>query len=450
MPIDLQNTIASREAIRLLTDLQGNILVKHGRPFAIHLFFKFEEQNIDEAKRWIEKFARQNLRSTSEQLLEPERRDAESRAAPAERGLFVNLFLSAAGYAALGLNPPQERAFVGGMKAANLNDPDVSLWEEPYQREIHGMVLWAHDEPERLAEAEEEFREGVRGAEILTVERGAELDGGIEHFGFVDGISQPLFIREEIEEARKQTTRQLLWDPATNLQMILSPDPHGLEKNSYGSFFVFRKLAQAVSKFNSNVRRVAETLGVGDDLAGAFMVGRFKDGTPVALSHAPGLGVVNDFNYTDDASGLKCPFHSHIRKVNPRGELDDLAEGPDTRNRIARRGISYGKIGDEKVGLLFMCFQSNINKQFELIQINWANFPHFPRVRVGVDPLIGQPNTWDSIKEQQWPKIWGEDELESCRLEQCVTLEGGEYFFAPSLSFLRNLSTIESETRKRE
>ena len=50
----------------------------------------------------------------------------------------------------------------------------------------------------------------------------------------------------------------------------------------------------------------------------------------------------------DDPDGLKCPLHAHIRKINPRGELDKkstiLPNSPERERmrRVAHRGIPYG------------------------------------------------------------------------------------------------------------
>ena len=136
--------------------------------------------------------------------------------------------------------------------------------------------------------------------------------------------------------------------------------------------------------------------------------------------------VVNNFNYDNDREGTKCPVLAHIRQINPRTHQDE-----ERRHRIARRGITYGKrqpkLEDrpqEGVGLLFMCFQSNITEQFEFLQHN----------AIGRDPIIskGQP------QRQTWPARWSEPDTPMVELPfyGFVTLKGGEYFFAPSMSTL--------------
>ena len=188
-------------------------------------------------------------------------------------------------------------------------------------------------------------------------------------------------------------------------------------------------------------------------------VGRFKDGSPLVLASTPSVGPVNDFDFRNaDRDGDKCPFHAHIRKVNPRGTTPLTSLEKERRRRIARRGIPYGPpIGahvanfpesnpDPAIprGLLFICFQAQIDEQFEFIQRTWVDNSLFPKGilfqrNTGDDPLIGQ----DSDESQRWPKKWGDHDAgrKTFNFESAVTLKGGEYFFAPSLSFLRTLLT---------
>jgi deferrochelatase/peroxidase EfeB len=173
-------------------------------------------------------------------------------------------------------------------------------------------------------------------------------------------------------------------------------------------------------------------------------MGRFEDGTPVALQPTPGRPT-NDFTYDEDPDGEKCPLQAHIRKVNARQQ--------DTP-RIVRRGVTYGKrwkepkdnpgleeLPSEGVGLLFMCYQRNIEKQFEHLQYLWANDPRLPYTQEpGIDPVIGQPNGMGA-GQQKWPAQWN-DTREKHRpfdFHGFVTLKGGEYFFAPSIYFLKNI-----------
>ena len=245
-----------------------------------------------------------------------------------------------------------------------------------------------------------------------------------EHFGFVDGISQPLYSKAEQPNPAPQN-----FDPGAGLASLLVPDPFTQAPDAFASFFVFRKLEQNVKAFNMAVSSLAHRLGMPDDrLAGAMAVGRFCNGDPVVLHEAasgpkPQLPPQNDFNYGIDPSALKCPFQGHIRKTNPRGDIGRLVGTPgpvaagldagERARRIARRGITYGDrahdLTDEPkadVGLLFMCYQANIPDQFAFMQKNWVNNDNFaPKpLEVGQDTLIGQGSHADA---QVWPTSWG-------------------------------------------
>jgi hypothetical protein len=56
-----------------------------------------------------------------------------------------------------------------------------------------------------------------------------------------------------------------------------------------------------------------------------------------------------------------------------------------------------------------------------------------------VDPIIGQIN--DDLPEgQAWPNQVGRKPSVKFRFTNVVSLKGGEYFFAPSISFFRNIT----------
>jgi deferrochelatase/peroxidase EfeB len=75
----------------------------------------------------------------------------------------------------------------------------------------------------------------------------------IEHFGFRDGVSQPLFLKRDIDKEREHSDFSK-WDPRAPLNLVLFKDPLGdRDKESYGSFLVFRKLEQNVKGWNNDV-----------------------------------------------------------------------------------------------------------------------------------------------------------------------------------------------------
>src|SRR5213078_4257451 len=72
---------------------------------------------------------------------------------------------------------------------------------------------------------------------------------GIEHFGYVDGRSQPIFLSEDVTAERLQKDGATNWDPRFGPGRAIVPDPTGTDPLSqFGSYFVFRKLEQNVRK----------------------------------------------------------------------------------------------------------------------------------------------------------------------------------------------------------
>ena len=296
--------------------------------------------------------------------------------------------------------------------------------------------------------------------EVLVVESGRKLtrSGGvggdgepaIEHFGFVDGISQPLPIANDAEEERARRGADR-WDPECPLSLVLAPDHPGAE--SFGSFLVFRKLEQNVRAFSRAVDSLADRAGfVGRERerAGAWVVGRYRDGRPVLDGGSANGDFANDFLFSDDGRALVCPFAAHVRKTNPRGDLAapprNLPLEMERSLRILRRGVTYGDrpdlvagsanpddLPEAGVGLLFMCFASRF-ENFE-IQQEGSDDNDFPEGGVGVDAVIGQNA---NPVAQRWPAAIDPP----VTMANFVTLKGGEYFFAPSLTYLERIEEV--------
>jgi Dyp-type peroxidase family len=485
MPITLNAPLAWKKAdpdeTKLLQALQGNILKGHGRHFAAHIFFKLDAAKPVESRRLLRDLANYRLTSAHQQLLATERFHAGGESG----GPFVHLALSFKGYQALGAAAaaPADPDFQGGMKApaslAALADPPVASWEPPFQQDLHGVVLAAAESPAATAALAGQIEELLHdaGATFVFVQRGAGLfnaaGNGIENFGYVDGRSQPLLLQEDIE-AENAAAGSSRWDPAFPLDAALLKDPGaGVgDTFSHGSFFVFRKLEQDVRGFKLREQQVADVLGLTGDareLAGALLVGRFEDGTPVTLSdEGRGVAPQNDFNYQGDP-GKRCPFHAHIRKSNPRGSGGGEPELLERRHLMPRRGMPYEDIKrtvhpDELpesstlaefnakvapllptggVGLLFMAYNNRIAQQFKFTQQSWVNattFPAQPPGAHGIDPVIGQGpnNPGDQKLLKEWDNA-ASPVVANAGMAGFVKMRGGEYFFSPSLTFLRNL-----------
>ena len=453
IPLDQPLDLRSPEARQFLAGVQGNILKSHGRNHAVHLFLRFGPQVAD-ARRWIKSFAESTVTSAAQQ--QAQSAAWRSKGGPGE--LFSSFLLSFAGYAALGVPPasiPQEPGrtyFQRGMKnqaaaERTFNDPPKDQWEAPYQGELHALIILAHDDVSELNRNAAAIQSSVAPfANELFCEPGDRLEYDfprgrltIEHFGFEDGISNPILTLQDAETERAQRGYDK-WDPAGPLSLVLSAEPAHADR--FGSFLVFRKLEQKVRDFHAALQGVAKTRGDSDaELAGAMAVGRFRDGSPVVPTSAPVPGAeLNNFNYEEgDPTGGVCPFHAHIRKTNPRGDTP-LGAG-ERAFRIARRGITYGSRPDlapnsklptpnSGVGLLFMSYQAKLD-QFA-IQQEGSDSNDFVNPGVGVDAVIGQNS---APIPQEWPAGSGYE----FTMANFVKLLGGEYFFAPSLAFLKEL-----------
>lgn len=470
---------ATTDELNLLQCLQGNILKGHGRHFTANIFFRLNPTRTLVSRRMLRDLANFHITSAHRQLLDAERfKETEEGGGP-----FVHVALTAKGYGALGLaaSAPTDPDFKDGMKAKGsrvaLKDPDVTDWEPPFQQEIHGIVLAAHETASLVGALALSIRELVEdgGGTVAFVQHGASLFNatgeGIEHFGYVDGRSQPLMLQEDInaEIAKAGSSR---WDPAFPLATALVKDPGTTDTVSFGSYFVFRKLEQAVRAFKTREQAVADALelsGPDRELAGAMIVGRFEDGTPVTLPRtARNAAPPNNFDYTNDP-GTRCPLHGHIRKTNPRGSGGAELERAERGHLMVRRGIPFEDVKravlpselpdadtmqafqnkvapllpENGVGLLFMAYNRSIGTQFKLTQQSWANstnFPTEPNGGHGIDPVIGQgPNP---PGQQKLPKVWDDaaaGPLDTEPFWGFVTMKCGEYFFSPSLTFLLNL-----------
>lgn len=456
-PLDLDDP----EASQFLSEIQGNILKGHGRDFTAHLILKMTGGQRT-VREWISRFAQEKVTSAAiarQQTL-------AWRAAKDKGEAFAMFLLAPDGYRYLGFteaklpqprsdeftSPSHSQYFALGMKGQSsvagrrYNDPPPTEWEPAYQKQIHAMVLLADDDLDRMNRSVQAIAASLAGVfDLLVTERGKVLRDSfprgtldIEHFGFQDGVSQPLMIQQDIdrEVARRGSTH---WNPSAPLWLALVEEPSG--EGGLGSFMVFRKLEQDVRAFWHTLGQLSKQSGMAIEDLGGMAVGRFRDGTPaVPTTTIDPTSDPNDFNFDQDAAGARCPFHAHIRKTNPRGDVPRIigaAAEFERARRIVRRGITYGDRPDlsvrpdSGVGLLFMCFQSNLD-QF-VIQQEGSDGNDFVTAGVGVDAVIGQNS---AAINQTWPSS-GSVKFTMANL---VKMKGGEYFFAPSIGFLLGLS----------
>ncbi|HEY4067881.1 MAG TPA: hypothetical protein VGM74_13360 [Burkholderiaceae bacterium] len=286
------------------------------------------------------------------------------------------------------------------------------------------------------------------GLEVLSVQpmrrtpASAASTNSREHFGFIDGFSQP---------AVGAKNEALAWDDAVPAGEILlghanergdgrvPGTPDALLDN--GSFLVVRKLSQRVEVLNRVVDQVAGASDTADVLS--RMMGRHPHGEPL-VDPQPAPETPNSFNFDADPLGAVCPVQAHIRRANPRSAA--LAPTP----RIMRRGMSYGprfeEAPNEPRGLVFMAYGASIAEQFEKIQ-RWISgstpaggYSADGDAFVGVpDPARPRPFTF--IKD-------GKPVVVDLGHDPFVVLEWGLYLFAPAIGALKRLAQLALEAAR--
>jgi Dyp-type peroxidase family len=308
-------------------------------------------------------------------------------------------------------------------------------------------------------------------------------DRGIarEHFGFADGISQPLPVGPQIRLSSGAAPPDDPWHAVAVGDILLGyPDAHGelapgplapaasgssgpLAKGNApeglvdlgldGSYLVIRELRQDVARFWASMDAAASVVNdaaLSADGVAAKVIGRTRDGAPLAPA-APSLPLAgqpaNAFGYfNSDPHGFFCPLGSHIRRANPRDGLSrDAAGAPgllkfSNNHRILRRGRKFGPdIADPRLddgqerGLLFMCLNTDIERQFEFVQQNWLLNQTFATLLDETDPLLG-PRGPFTLPAQPLRR--------RAQVETFVRFAGGEYFFLPSLPALDYLQQL--------
>jgi Dyp-type peroxidase family len=323
----------------------------------------------------------------------------------------------------------------------------------------------AHLESE-LDRLRDEMPDAVR---VMHTQHAQLLTGAREHFGFADGFAQPAIEGDSDERAPGGGVPESggRWRALAPGEFILGypdedtrVDPQGrlpsapadpLGRN--GTYMIYRKLHQDVALFRRTLREAAALYPGGDELKlAAKVVGRWQNGTPLVDSpDAPDpryddAPAPNDFRYLDvDADGRRCPIGAHIRRSNPRDGLGwkgfDKSGLLSFRHRIIRRGMPYGpRLPDASLeddgherGLVFVCFNASISRQFEGAQLQWLGDGNSLRLGHDKDFLLGDAGTTGKMTVQ------GEPPFFLAPQRAFVLTKGGEYLFVPGIRALRAL-----------
>lgn len=373
--------------------------------------------------------------------------------------------------------------FQDGMKArakvlGDVGDSSPGQWDQPWTTcRVHILVMIYGKTANVLDARCRDFRQQLPpGVEELGPDQPAGLlcIGGqttrTEHFGFVDGLSNPSV--EGVRGEEKSRVREdvgnpdgkgrfrkiplgefILGHPGEGGELAPMPQPGLLAQDA--TYLVFRKLEQNVLAYRrylgeqaaSFTRALSRDLPAGvtaQEFLAAKMMGRWQDGSSL-IRHPdkPGNDTGNTFAYANDPAGARCPLGAHVRRANPR---DALGFGGRTmsRRRLIRRGITYGKYlapgqqDEERRGIIFIAFNSGFD-QFEFVQRVWMNFGDDFQQGNDTDPFAG------SRKEGRM-MIPGDEETGRqpfiCfDMPSFVETRGGDYFFVPSLTGLGLLAS---------
>jgi Dyp-type peroxidase family len=404
------------------------------------------------------------------------------------RDVCINVAFSAAGLAALGLQanvmatfsrPFQEGMTTGNRSRFLKDEPAGWKWSDcaanincvHAQLMIYALNRTALDSVVNVeAKTLVGFGLSIAGQILQQV----NLDPNNrrhEHFGFADGISQPILVDGKIP-ANKRALHEI---PAGEVVLgqintygapapgpvvpasaiaVQTLKPAALEGffdlGLNGTYIVLRQLKQDVAKFWNNMKIASSDL-LNDDRKPATdewlaqkAVGRTLSGEMLTPA-GPVDGNDTTF-FATDPKGFGCPITSHVRRANPRDGLAPSSKDTQdminatNRHRIVRRGRIYGipianRYVDDGVdrGLVFMCMNSEIERQFEFVQHTWLLNPMFGVGYNEGDPIVSTkcPFSIPSKPVRQQPIV-----------DTFITPVGGGYFFLPSLRALRYLGAL--------
>ncbi|MGR4869096.1 Dyp-type peroxidase [Variovorax sp. LARHSF232] len=317
----------------------------------------------------------------------------------------------------------------------------------------------------------------------------------VEAFGFVDGVSQPamrgtrraetvaprdviapgeivLGYRDELGRCGPSSTLHASRDPGHHLgdagvdpsrqRPLFKPAPGASAPRDFGhngTFLVVRELEQHVDAFNAWIEAQAPGLRGNDvplslrerrEWLAAKLVGRWRDGSSLLrYPERPAGGwwpphkhkrvePDNAFLYgQEDPAGMRCPIGAHIRRANPRDGLAlgaaETAAAVQT-HRLLRVGRSY-RTPQGRQGLMFMCVNVDIERQFEFVQQRWILNSSFEALRDESDALLGRGARGLSIP--------GCPARRPAGMQDFVTMRGGGYFFLPSRAALQVLALAQ-------
>jgi Dyp-type peroxidase family len=342
---DASHPRVKKEPVLAVDQIQGNVLAGFNKDFQTLIFLHIDRPR--DFKPWLA--AQVDFIATTAEVLAFNRlfkeiRTRRKRETSAVKATWLNIAFSFEGVKALvsasEANKFIDRAFKDGLvaRSESLGDPrDVEDMEGSPKNwvfggsnndPVHVVLIVASDdrgdmlaEVERLEESLENFQRddstrASSAAHVIFKEEGANLPAplaGHEHFGFLDGVSQPgvrgrvsrdphdvLTVRQNPKDRNQGKPGQdLLWpgefvfgypgqDPNKAVEEAGAVMEAGPRWARNGSFLVIRRLRQDLFNFHNFLKNIAShfktpdtQFSSGPRMIGSSLVGRWLSGAPV-------------------------------------------------------------------------------------------------------------------------------------------------------------------------
>ena len=504
-----------------LTDIQGNIVKAYGAynyQKARYLFLRID--NGDKGRKFV------GTITTKVTSAVPWGKSSEDSEAAVKPQATTNIAFTYTGLKALELPTASLRGFpedfmMGMSKRKDIlgddGPSDPQNWDKIWNEKVHIWIsingLSIDAVKKRYDWILEQVRTSDGGVVLLTGHRGEKGEEDLpyqdasvlydatgaptpkEHFGYTDGIGDPVFEGQtKVPDrvlGRGKLTREGNWEPLATGEFILghvdeameypqtAPSPALLSHN--GTYMVYRKLHENVGTFNRFLDEQSKHFPGSKEMLAAKFAGRWRDngapivnapddeskkewdekfenaGSPEAAQKrvltAEQRKMLTDFTYNQDITGAKCPYSAHIRRINPRGSLEygvkDAYDTPGAlvnRRRILRRGLPYGDVTDStrddgNHGIIFMALNVDIQRQFEFIQQQWINYANDFKEGNDKEVLLGNHDVANPGKVVlQIEPGSGKPPHFVNNIPRLVETRGGDYFFIPSITALKMIA----------
>ncbi len=222
----------------------------------------------------------------------------------------------------------------------------------------------------------------LRCVRLNAVEHGARRADGRGPDGYRDGVSN----LQDLRRTERERYRRYVY---------AGEDDAGSPALAGGTYLVYRKYVEHLDRWLSDSFTVVDAQGkahVGEAARERAMGRAAGDGRVVHRESGEALAP-----QPDCAEGRFAPDESHVRHANPRGEGHTQFGAPVCPRdvRILRRSFPFRDTdpatGRVRRGLLFLCFQANIQERgFEYVHNHWLMAAGFLGCRDAfLDPAAG-------------------------------------------------------------